>query len=163
MLDSSSCCFSDPGSKGQVRFKLVWRFADGRKRCGSSPGVSGAALAGIAGLSRAAARFEELDERKVGTERLGNKTSIDPPGGRCRVLGKGKRRKYFLEARGLVELPAACRATISWSWKAGDKALTFVFNKWWSTRTEFSSLLLESSSWCFSDPGSKCQARFKLV
>ena len=77
--------------KSQARFKLVWQSADGRKRCGSCPGVSGAALAGIAGLSPAAARVEELDERKVGTERLVNKTSVDPPGGRCRVLGKGKR------------------------------------------------------------------------
>ena len=115
LLDSSSCSFSDPGSKGQARFKLGWRSADGCKRFGACPGVSGAALAGMAELFRATARFEELDERKVGTERLGNKTSIDPPGGRCRVLGKGKRRKDVLEARRLAELPAETRATRSCS------------------------------------------------
>ena len=46
-------------------------------------------------LSWAAARFGELDERKVGTERLVNKTSDDPSEGDVVSLGKENDEKIF--------------------------------------------------------------------
>ena len=55
----------------------------------------GAAPAGSAGLVRAAARFQELDERKVGTERLVKKTSDDPPGGDVVSFGEENDENFF--------------------------------------------------------------------